>query len=1335
MTPGWWRVTPVLLGATLLDLRLFGAPQGMTTVSGAASVSHGPSGATTTITVSDRAVLNWQSFNIGRGESATFVQPSVTSIVWNRITDGNPTQIFGQLTANGRVVLANEQGFYFGPDAMVRAAGFVATTARAVPTDFASGGMWAVDLAPPTARIVNYGTITVGKGGAAFLLGMDIENHGTIQAPGGTVGLYGGEEVVVSERPDGRGLSARVQLPAGTIRNAGRLMADAGMVALHSQVVNQDGLIQANSVRENHGVIEIVAADAITLEAHSTLEAKGDSGVSTGGEILVKAGRQYSDAPGSTIDVSGGNLGGNGGHVEVSAPQMTGLSSHFIVKGSAGAQAGELTIDPDNIVLTRGGTPASSGTVGVGSSPSQLTLDIDSLKAFSKISLQATRDITLNAVWELDNATAPGASLTLQAGRDLRLAASSGISVGTGWSISLTAGTDFQTGKSRPDIGSVILAGTATVAAKDGPIEISAGKDVTVATGAIRSTGGGSISIQAGGNVNAGTRSEGLVFSTAEPGYQPGQNVGGISTAAGGDVTIRAGRDVISFLPTLTSTTQSDGGSGAFGEAPGNVTVTAGGSVFGHYVLRNGTGSISAQGSVGDANRQLALSLVKGSWSVDGFDINLQEVRNPNGTFNRVGRGNTPTRYRFDYDPAAAVTLNGRNSVSLLGLALPRNPNDAIPILYPGTLRIQAGAGGVQIGNPLTLFPSETGQLEITTTDGGNLQSTLPGRAYSILMSDSVARRFDFSAGTFGLNDHAPIPLHLKDPEPVRVNISGDVRDILLISPKHTELTVGGNLVNASLVAQNLHASDVTRMIIRGEIINRNEYTFIEIPLNEPVPDLTQLENALPAIVGISLSIFEQKSKVTDPLTGKVSEVVTRRELGLRGRLTETQKQQLLNFQVKTFDSAGQPIVDELGEFITTTASLTSETVIAQLFQQSQDVPDRTEGYQITGPGRFEVQAKAIDLGVTRGILSRGAEGNPALVSCTERGADIQVTVTDDLSLYSSAIVSKAGGRVDIQAGGRVVVGSNRVLPVSDSARGIYTSAKSDVTVIARGDIDINGSRIAAYDGGNRTIRSLEGSVNAGSGGLGFVRVEQVQVNPLDCSVITVTRAIPGSGILATTFPESQSSLGNILVETPRGDIIASSGGVVQVSLNNNPNPGGKVQLSAGTRDAAGNTIYRGTIDASNSGVIGSDIEMRATADIKGVVFARGDLNITTPQNVNVTALAGGSANVSAGGSVGGTVIGIGSANVSGGSGIDAAVLSQNATVSGSRSGTVGFAQAAVASATSQSSQSESTSRKDAQAAAADTVKEEDPNARKNKPVLTRTVGRVTVLLPPTRAK
>ena len=69
------------------------APAGPTVTHGSATfVSQGSQ---LTITTSDRAAINWQSFNIGLGQTTTFVEPSASSVVWNLINDPNPSQILG----------------------------------------------------------------------------------------------------------------------------------------------------------------------------------------------------------------------------------------------------------------------------------------------------------------------------------------------------------------------------------------------------------------------------------------------------------------------------------------------------------------------------------------------------------------------------------------------------------------------------------------------------------------------------------------------------------------------------------------------------------------------------------------------------------------------------------------------------------------------------------------------------------------------------------------------------------------------------------------------------------------------------------------------------------------------------------------------------------------------------------------------------------------------------------------------------------------------------------------------------------------------------------------
>ena len=171
-------------------------PQGMTVVSGSANAQS--SGSQLNVTVGQNTFLNWNSFNIQRGETTTFIQPSANSIVLNNIGGSNPSQIWGSLTANGTVILANAHGFYFGPNSMIRVGGsFIATTAP-LPPDLGAGSSWQFTGMPPLASIINYGTVEVGKGKSLFLIAEQIQNHGTLSSPAGSTGLYAGKEVLLS---------------------------------------------------------------------------------------------------------------------------------------------------------------------------------------------------------------------------------------------------------------------------------------------------------------------------------------------------------------------------------------------------------------------------------------------------------------------------------------------------------------------------------------------------------------------------------------------------------------------------------------------------------------------------------------------------------------------------------------------------------------------------------------------------------------------------------------------------------------------------------------------------------------------------------------------------------------------------------------------------------------------------------------------------------------------------------------------------------------------------------------------------------------------------------
>jgi filamentous hemagglutinin family protein len=815
-------------------------PTGMTVAGGSATATV--NGSQLTITTSRNASLNWQSFNIAAGETTIFQQPSSTSIVWNRINDQNPSQIYGSLQANGIVVLLNNSGFYFGPNSFVSAAGLVVSTANCIPPQN-SGGGWEFNGPPPLASIVNYGQINIGRGGSAFLIADQIENHGSIKAPGGTVGLAAGQTVLLSDRPDGRGMSMQVTLPSGSVDNEGKLIADGGTIALNARVVNQNGFIQADSVKNHNGVIELVASDQLTLGADSQIAAKGDNSpaASAGGDVTLKSENNFSDAAGSQIDVSGGSHGGNGGRVEISAPNILSLNSAINAGAQSGWKKGVFSLDPLDIVL---------GTISDTSDPGVLYVDVNHefQNINANIELDASGNIyvgnglvtggtfvpNLNGgiIWDLYTSTGykTDGLLTLLAGGNITFVDGSLITYSADhiintWAVTLKAGYDFVNNSVQPGNGSIFLgdvvrdssgtpvlvngnlvpaSGSGSIETFAGTIDLTAGQDIQVGSGFVRTTGGGAVSAWAlKGDVNTGTYDYGYSYNSSasgDPYYViDNKGVGGISTSGGGNVKITAGGNVTSFLPSGNDS--SDAGTGTFAEQDsgltGDVTIIAGGNVTGHYAVANGTGTIYAgvqmdkngnpvtdasgnyvlnpvytgtdpasTGNAGTANNKLALSLISGGWTVDAANnIFLQEVRNPNGFFNNVGSAVSSKAYhKFDYASDAYVNLNAGNSVTL-GTGLGANASDPprvddMPFIYAPILNIVAGAGGVELTGTyssqltklgeLILFPSPQGSLTITTT-GDSTTGDLTGQyqaqdaslgIYDLIVSDSGYQKY-----------------------------------------------------------------------------------------------------------------------------------------------------------------------------------------------------------------------------------------------------------------------------------------------------------------------------------------------------------------------------------------------------------------------------------------------------------------------------------------------------------------------------------------------------------------------------------------------------------------
>jgi filamentous hemagglutinin len=257
---------------------------------------------------SNSAILNWSSFDIGPNGSVTFKQPNSSSIALNRIFQASPSQIFGNLSANGQIYLLNLNGFLFGPKATVNVGSLLVSSLPLSLTDadFANGILSPLQnnsapvfdatldpLAPagrtvvldangkplldssgntiPVQVVVQPGAqITAADQGRILLTGQTVSNAGTLTAPDGQVILAAGTQVYLqaSTDPSLRGLIVEVDGTPGTNtawnQLSGMLSAPRGNVTMVGLAVNQDGRISATTSVSANGSIRLEAAGGAT---------------------------------------------------------------------------------------------------------------------------------------------------------------------------------------------------------------------------------------------------------------------------------------------------------------------------------------------------------------------------------------------------------------------------------------------------------------------------------------------------------------------------------------------------------------------------------------------------------------------------------------------------------------------------------------------------------------------------------------------------------------------------------------------------------------------------------------------------------------------------------------------------------------------------------------------------------------------------------------------------------------------------------------------------------------------------------------------------------------
>jgi filamentous hemagglutinin family protein len=380
-------------------------PTGGNVIGGSASI--GQSGNTMTIDQStQRAAINWNTFNIGSGYTVQFNQPGSQSITLNRVVGGVPSNIQGALLANGQVWIQNANGVLFGSGATINVNSLLVTTKNINVDQFMSGSN-SFDLTSTgiNAGIINDGSITAH--GYVMLVGDQVRNTGDINAK--QVTLAAGDSATVA-LDNGQGISVTLTNSTANalVENSGRIVAgNDGSVLLTAQgkdtlldtVINLSGVVKAGTIvadvgntgditvtgkldasNENgQGGTVVLSGNRVGLFDDAVINVSGD----TGGGLAIIGGDKLNKISGSGaaelisevtladytqidsgVQIDAGSAHGDGGFVETSANTLS--IDGTITAAAPNGQAGLWLIDPTDIKIWGAATDANTDTSTAG---------------------------------------------------------------------------------------------------------------------------------------------------------------------------------------------------------------------------------------------------------------------------------------------------------------------------------------------------------------------------------------------------------------------------------------------------------------------------------------------------------------------------------------------------------------------------------------------------------------------------------------------------------------------------------------------------------------------------------------------------------------------------------------------------------------------------------------------------------------------------------------------------------------------------------------------------------------------------------------------------------
>lgn len=241
----------------------------------------------TTVTIEQtqaKAILNWETFNVGRNTTVDFRQQADWAAL-NRVNDpqARPSQIQGTIRGAGTVMIVNRNGVIFSGTSQVDTRNLVAAAARINDTQFTTSGLYGTNSTPTFTDALGAVRVEQGSriatrepdsvttgGGYVLLLGKEVHNAGEITTRKGQTQLAAGDSFVIRKGvgTDGntasttRGNEIAPQFVAGStaglVSNTGLILSREGDITLAGRDVRQQGVAVSTTTVNTRGTIHLL---------------------------------------------------------------------------------------------------------------------------------------------------------------------------------------------------------------------------------------------------------------------------------------------------------------------------------------------------------------------------------------------------------------------------------------------------------------------------------------------------------------------------------------------------------------------------------------------------------------------------------------------------------------------------------------------------------------------------------------------------------------------------------------------------------------------------------------------------------------------------------------------------------------------------------------------------------------------------------------------------------------------------------------------------------------------------------------------------------------------